>query len=436
MLYNTKALKCTEKQDCLEKVLSFYLERGIISLDDVISSTEDMIMNKILKQVHPYRIFYSESDDRWHTYIKDDTQLSGRKQVVRKKKGALEKYLLEYYHVQLNNENARCKLFPDDITVVEFYPHWVEYKKRNPKLSSETIDRYKSDFKRFILYSEFGKMKLRDIDEIDIEEFLISEVERLNLKKSAVKNLAGYINQMFQYARRSRIVDANPFDLVDCKNNVYPYCDTSVKPKEERIMTDDEMSLLRKHLHKQQENSPLYMPNYAIEICTWSGLRVGEVCVLRWDMIKNGELHITQSEHRIAHEEGPDTYEIGLTKNQKERRVPIGKELDELLKHIKDLQDSNGIQSDYIIADRNGRVIAPNISKAMYRRACEIGTRVKCIHGIRRTVASKLYRKYPKPTVAYIMGHTEEVLDNHYAYDTIALADKQNTMDSLYECVA
>ena len=41
-----------------------------------------------------------------------------------------------------------------------------------------------------------------------------------------------------------------------------------------------------------------------------------------------------------------------------------------------------------------------------------------------------------KPTVAYIMGHTEEVLDNHYAYDTIALVDKQKTMDCMYERIA
>ena len=401
-------------------------------------------MNKILKQVHPYNIYFSESDSRWHTYIKDDTQLSGRKQVVRKKKGALEKYLLEYYHLQLNNEktatngnlDTKRKRFSNDITVVEFYPHWVEYKNQNPKLSSETIKRYKQDFKRFIENSEFGKLRLRDVDEVDIEEFMISEIERLCLKISAVKNLSGYLNQMFQYARRTRIIDANPYDLVDCKNNVYPYCNTSVKSKEERILTDNEMNLLRAHLHQHQEKHPLYMPDYAIEICTWSGLRVGEVAVLKWDMIKKGELHITQSEHRIVHEDGPDTYEIGLTKNQKERRIPIGKELEDLLNHIKFLQESNGISSEYIIADTNGRIIAPTISKAMYRRSSEAGIKVRCVHGIRRTVASKLYKRYPKPTVAYIMGHTEDVLDKHYAYDTISLVDKQNAMDSLYDNVA
>lgn len=392
----------------LEQLFKFYIEFGIISISDVMSSTEDIIMNKILKKVHPYEIYFSESDNRWHTYIKDDLKLSGRKQLVRKERRDLEKALLKHYHLKIEytdaNSNTKRKRFANDITVVEFFPHWIEYKKQNPKLSSETIDRYGTDFKRFIKNSEFGKMQLREIDEIDIEEFVVSEIERLNLKTSAVKNLVGYINQMFQYARRSRIVDANPFDLVDCKNNVYPYCYSSSKSKEERTLTDYEMKLLRSNLHRQQEKHPLYMPNYAIEICTWSGLRVGEVVALKWDAIINGELNITQSEHRIAHENSPDTYEIGLTKNKKERRVPIGTELEELLNRIKKLQEENGVISDYIIADVNGRVIAPNVSKAMYRRACEVGLKAKSIHGIRRTVASKLYQKYPKPTVAYIMG--------------------------------
>lgn len=338
--------------------------------------------------------------------------------------------------VQEKTISLKRKRFPKDITVKEFYPKWVEYKRQNPKLSTETIKRYKSDYVRCIEFSEFGKLRLCEVDEIDIEEFLVSEIERLKLKKRAVSNLKGYLNQMFKYARRSRIIDSNPCDLVDCQDNVYPYCNESTKTKEERILSDDEMITLRKFLHQHQIDYPLYMPDYAIEICSWTGLRVGEVAVLKWDMIQDGELKITQSEHRIVHEDKADTYEIGLTKNGKERRVPIGNELDELFKRIKKLQKDNGILSEYIIADRNGRVIAPTISKAMYRRGCEAGIKAKCIHAIRRTVASKLYKKYPKPTVAYIMGHTEEVLDRHYAYDTISLAEKQNTMDSMYEEVA
>ena len=65
------------------------MTNDIITLDDVLNLTEKALMNKILKQVHPYSIFYAEIDGRWHTYLKDDTQLSGRKSLARKKKSVL-----------------------------------------------------------------------------------------------------------------------------------------------------------------------------------------------------------------------------------------------------------------------------------------------------------------------------------------------------------
>lgn len=67
-------------------ILQRSIERGIISLDDVMSFSMEDIMNKLLKTLHPYAIFFSESDNRWHTTIADQTKISGRKQIVRNKK--------------------------------------------------------------------------------------------------------------------------------------------------------------------------------------------------------------------------------------------------------------------------------------------------------------------------------------------------------------
>lgn len=395
-----------------------------------------MVKEKVLA-IHKAPITQGKGKDtRWSTYVPDESKKSKRKLIRKPTKEEVIDELVKFYTNQEETAQNKRKRFPQNITVAEFYPHWVEYKKKNPKLSTDTIKKYKTAFTKSIEHSEFGRMRVCDIDEVDIEEFLVAEIERCKLKKQAVKNLAGYLNQLLDYARRARIIKENPYDLVDRANNVYPYCVDTPKTKEERTMTDKEMDTLRERLHQHQAEHPFYMPDYAIEICTWTGLRVGEVAVLKWDMIKDGELHITQSEHRIVHDDKADTYEVGLTKNKKERKVPIGKELKELLNRIKRLQEENGISSEYIIADTSGRVIAPTISKAMYRRGYECGLKAKSIHAIRRTVASKLCKVYPKATVAYIMGHTERVLDEHYAYDTVSLEDKQNTMDKLYTKVA
>lgn len=230
---------------------------------------------------------------------------------------------------------------------------------------------------------------------------------------------------------RKRIIQSNPCDLVDLKN-VRPYCDNTEKPSAERVLSDGELIALLHTLHQHQAEYPLYMADYAIEICVHTGLRVGEVAALRWDCIAGGELHIRQSEHRIDHDDHASTYEIGTTKNGKERRVPISDGLQAVFDRIRALHKAHGIHSDYIIADAEGRVIAPTISKAMYRRGVESGIHAKSIHALRRTVSSKLNLKLPSATVALIMGHTEEVNKNHYNYDTVELKVKKETMDQIY----
>lgn len=398
-----------------------------MSSDDVLALIE-MNRQKYLS-MHKAPITQGKgAEKRWATSVPDATKASGRRTIRKKTKEEVENELIKYYKEQ--EAVAKRNTVSMNITLAECFPKWIEYASQRPKIASETVRRYRNDYKRFIQNSEFGKMKVKRIDYIDVEEFLISEVQRLNLKVKALNNLFGYLKGTFKYAMRQRITQENPCDLVDMKT-VRAYCNTSEKTAAERTLSEAESNALLDRLHEHQTEYPLYMADYAIEICTHTGLRVGEVAVLRWDCIRNGELHITQSEHRIDHDDLPSTYEIGLTKNSKERRVPISAELEKVFEKIRLLQQEHHICSEYIIADLKGRIIAPTISKAMYRRGVEAGIQAKSIHAIRRTVSSRLRTELPRATVALIMGHTEEVNDEHYNYDTLSLERKKEIMSKL-----
>lgn len=142
----------------LNDLFEFPINLGIIVLSDVVSSTEDIIMNKILKQVHPYEIYYSEYENRWSTYIKDDSLVSGRKRVVRKQKGALEKFLLEHYRLQLN----MVKTYTFENLYVEFMQYKLNYKAYN--------------------------------------------------------KMAVVFNQLYKYAIQMEYIDKNPFDRIDVRS--------------------------------------------------------------------------------------------------------------------------------------------------------------------------------------------------------------------------
>lgn len=232
---------------------------------------------------------------------------------------------------------------------------------------------------------------------------------------------------------RDRLISENPFARVDLRNNVYCCCNRTEKTDAERILSTQEMKALRDVVQNHLQNNPLYMSDWAIEICMWTGLRVGEVVALKWSDLRDGELVITKSERRIIHEDGhPDTYEIGDTKNHRDRRVPVGKELMKVLMRLRQVQSDNRIEGEYILTGLKGREIAPTITKAIYRRGLEAGIGTCSIHRIRRTVSSRLNQFYDRATVSHIMGHTEEVNQNHYDYDMEEIQRKKDTMDQLY----
>lgn len=409
---------------------------SLLSAEKLVMMSHDDVREYIAMQRQKYLKMHKSpinqgkgSDARWTTRVPDKSRPDGRRVIRKPTKEEVENEVIKFYmEKETTEKKARLST---SINLSACFLHWIDYAAKRPNIASETLRKYRNDYKRFIKDSEFGKMRVKDIDYIDIEEFLISEIQRLNLKKKALGNLFGYLKSVFAYAMRKRIIQRNPCDLVDLKN-VRPYCDNTAKPSAERVLSDAELIALLDTIHQHQAEYPLYMADYAIEICIHTGLRVGEVAALRWDCIKNGELHIKQSEHRIDHDDGASTYEIGATKNGKERRIAIGDDLQAVFDRIHLLHEENNIHSDYIIADTDGRVIAPTISKAMYRRGVEANISAKSIHALRRTLSSKLNVYYPPATVALTMGHTEEVNKTHYNYDVMPLHAKKAIMEQIY----
>lgn len=419
----------------MKKELTTPVNNDLLSAEDLVMMSSDDVQEYMEKQRQKYLSMHKAelkqgegSDKRWYTYLPIPSGKRKTKLIRYVKKEKLENVVIQFY-MERETLNKKARISTAVIFSALFLL-WIDYASKRPNIASETLRKYRNDYNRLVADSDFGKMKVREIDYIDIEDFLITQIQRFNLKKKALNNLHGYLRSVFAYAMRMRIIQSNPCDLVDLKN-VRPYCDTTEKPNAERVLSDEELIALLNALHQHQAEYPLYMADYAIEICIHTGLRVGEVAALRWDCIADGELRNCQSEHRVNHENSASTYEIGATKNGKERRIAISDDLQEVFDRIRTLHEAHGIHSDYIIADANGRVIAPTISNAMYRRGDEADIKAKSIHALRRTLSSKLNVYYPPATVALTMGHTEEVNKRHYNYNVTSLHERKAVMDRI-----
>ena len=94
---------------------------------------------------------------------------------------------------------------------------------------------------------------------------------------------------------------------------------------------------------------------------------------------------------------------------------------------IKRVQEEHGILCEWIFTDGNGSYThARNITDCMTRLCRENKLNGGGITKLRKTTSSDLQAKgTPKSVVASMLGHTTEVNEKYYTYDTSNLAEKK-----------
>lgn len=367
------------------------------------------------------------TDTRWSTRVPDKTKKDGRRLIRKATREEVENAVILFFMEQ------EQKVSSSNMTIEDCWQLWYDFKaSHNRSLKTTSLKMFRSDRKRFLDGTTFSKRKISSLSEFDIEDYLVEQAERYHMTQKRVCQLAGYVKGIFFVAYRNHIIDSNPWDRVSLREVVYPACyKPKCQPDEERILSDIQMHRVKKAVEAHLALEPSYLPDYAILIAQYTGMRAGELAALEWTDIRDGCIHVTKSVRRVITSDGQTT-EIGDTKNHKNRAIPIGQKLSVILDQLKAAQADMGIDSPYILD--NGKLPTPNtLGKAAKRRGIEAGIDGSLtIHRIRRTVASRLNTIYDRATVSHIMGHTEEVDARHYDYDTAQLADKQQTMDKLY----
>ncbi len=323
------------------------------------------------------------------------------------------------------------------ITFDELFNEWKEYKKsfinvtnRKKSMSPATIARYNSDYERYIKPLKLSSLKLNSLTAINIQKNILEMIEDNSLSEKNAGNIIGYITQMLQYAYLNDYISKDLASKIDRKLLL---ANTRVSEKEdnERILSIEQFFNLKQTVLQQEAKNPLYAPNYAIELAMLTGMRTGEIAALRWSDIGENDIFIQYSEHLFKYDdERKSETVIGDTKNGKHRHIPITDDMKMVFEKIKK-QNFNHIE-DFIFVNQEGvRHTGHDISCASARRGDEAGVSKVCIHRIRRTVSSQLNTILPQKDVASILGHTEQVNENHYNYSTLDNNDKMNALNKI-----
>lgn len=178
-----------------------------------------------------------------------------------------------------------------DRTFEEFSTDWLAIQK--PQLKPSSIAKYENIMELYLLPG-FGKRKMRTISRKEVvvfsRELLISGgTKSKGLEPKTVNSILSVMKNIFGYAAQEKCVVADIKDI-------------SVKQPQKpmRILSVNEQRRLSRHLCDNP--TPCHL---GILLCLYTGLRIGEVCALKWEDICIGEryLYVHQAMQRI-HSDG------------------------------------------------------------------------------------------------------------------------------------
>lgn len=402
------------------KLLQFYMHRGIITLDEVMSLSEDALMNKLLKEIHPYSVFYSDADDRWHTTIADNTKVSGRKPIARKKKRDLEKFLLEHYHIQLNTE-----------TIYTFESLWVEFMQyKEATQSKSTVDAYIKAYKRFYMDDPIITEDLACITVPRLKMWLQKIIDKNKLNFKAYNKFSVVLNQMYKYALEMGYLEKNPFDGIMVRNlGLY---NTPKKLSKNKVFSKQETRDINQIAFDDFASKPYCVP-LAVLFCFQTGLRIGEIVALKWSDIDFESRTLRVARFERVQQDYTDDFKTLTTCHHivvdfdtkgdyGERLVDLTDDALYILQLLREYYESENLISEWLFVNKSGRIH----NRAMdlrIRRYCRLAgmDMEKSLHKVRSTFISMLRdagMSFEK--IAEEVGH-KSVLTTmlNYSYDTV-----------------
>lgn len=107
-------------------------------VNDVLKELENMLNRQFL-QSHPNKIYYSEAEQNWITYIPDETRKDNRRRVKRKSKEDLENYIIEYYKEKQEQDSIR------NITLEKMFPKFLIYKNKETGVTKKLLSNTKTN---------------------------------------------------------------------------------------------------------------------------------------------------------------------------------------------------------------------------------------------------------------------------------------------------
>lgn len=392
--------------------LNFAIERGIIDLPAVRSMIE-MEKRKALLKKHPYKPWYS-TDGKWHVYIPDKNK--GRVLRKRNSLAEIEDVIVAYQKTLLENP-----------TIDEIFHDWNDHRLDLKKISKSSHTRFEEIYKRH--FSEFGELRIKEVSEEEIVDFLEEQIPEHNLSAKAFASLKTVTRGILKRAKRKKYISFSPDSLfadLDVSDREFH---KEIKEDADQVFNEEELALITGYLKANCD-----IRNSGILLIFVSGLRIGELVALtREDIdLELNVIKVRKTETRFK-EDGKIKYEVlGYPKTAAGiRDVVIPSSYHWLLKSLYIHTPAN----EFIFAENGKRLTTLQIRKRQYKVCKLLKIRKKSPHKIRATYDTILLdASVDRRMVKDQMGHSDiRTSEINYHRNRKSHDRKQEIIDSIAE---
>ncbi len=337
-----------------------------------------------------------------------------QKTFYNKDKKVVESKLFEYS--KLSEFKKECSIrFSQYI-----YQYLYTFKYGHIKDSS--FDRLDSVYRNHIENDSIGKIKMCDLNDIVVQEY-INRKSQTDISYSSAKKIFELIRTVLYYAYKKSDIQVDYGSLISL-----PSVEKFKEVKHIETYSQSECQKLSNYIlsfktnTKKEKRFLRYAPAFILMLHT--GLRAGELLALEWNDIdfKENVINVNKNVSLVRNRNGESGYSsiITSTKTINSRRtVPLNPPA---LKALEELQVSY-LYADcycrYVVCNLKGEFVKLRSFECKFEKICKVcGIKYKGVHALRHTFASNLIESGVNPkVVSTLLGHSNVVFTlNKYVH--------------------
>ena len=274
-------------------------------------------------------------------------------------------------------------------TIREIAEAWKEYKR--PYVKQSTMAAYVLILENHVL-PEFGDND--SLHEHEVQAFVLKKIEH-GLSEKSVKDILIVLKMVMKFGVKNEWMKHYEWDIK------YP---ANSQPKELEVLS---VANHKKILDYVQHNFTFMSLGIYISLCT--GLRIGEICALKWSDINvaDGTITVQRTIERIYVVEGDKKHTQLVINTPKTvnscREIPMSKELLAMVKPMKKV-----VNGDFYVLTNEDKPTEPRTYRNYYNRLMEKLDIPKLkYHGLRHSFATRCIEAgCDYKTVSVLLGHS------------------------------